>query len=168
MATTKTGTSSVSTPGTIEVRPATAEDHGPLVDLVLQAWDAQAVAEGLDPKSRPSQRRVRATLVDAGEDGRRSLLLAVEDGTIVGFGEMWVLPDLFVGGEVALLRTLYVDPRLREQGVGTVLVERLLEVAHARDARTVRVTSSIDNVEGLSFFQRRGLRSTGLVLTRNL
>lgn len=77
------------------------------------------------------QLEVTPTIVAGWDDGQAFGL--VDDGVLVGYGELWVDEE---EDEVELAR-LIVDPARRRQGVGRQLVSRLAERARSYDTGTV-------------------------------
>lgn len=61
----------------------------------------------------------------------------------------------FDGGDCEIV-TLNGDPRGR--GIGTALVEAVVEHARSRGCRRVRVTTTNSNLDALRFYMRRGFR----------
>jgi ribosomal protein S18 acetylase RimI-like enzyme len=64
--------------------------------------------------------------------------------------------------------------RVREnEGIGTALIEKVVEEAKANQCRRVHLTTTNDNLRGLGFYQKRGfqlcaLRVNAMEETRNL
>ena len=95
--------------------------------------------------------------------------------TIVSNGNLFdaaALPALVAGdreglatyalepGGVAELVSL--DARTPRGGAGTALIDALAAVLRARGVRTLRLTTSNDNIDALRFYQRRGFRLTAI------
>ena len=82
------------------------------------------------------------------EDVQEFLVAARPDGEVVGCGALHVLWE-----DLAEVRTLAVDPKLKGEGVGHALLERLLD--RARDLGVRRLFCLTFEVE---FFGRHGFR----------
>lgn len=92
-------------------------------------------------------------LADLVEDPDVLLIVAEEEGTVVGF------VDVALGAEAAI-RWLHVDPDARGEGVGTRLFEQARSEAGEHDLPLVaRVLA--ENEEGKGFPERFGLARTG-------
>jgi GNAT superfamily N-acetyltransferase len=89
---------------------------------------------------------------------RASILLCEEEGRAVGVAYISYVWTLEHGGHSAWLEELYVEPALREQGLGSALLEAA--IATARDAGCaaldLEVEASHARVESL--YARRGFR----------
>ena len=131
------------------VRLATTEDAAVLARLL---WDFNTEFE---------------TEVDAVEvlDGRFTRILglpevfavlAEREGRAVGFALVTLRPAIWFDGPVSQLEELYVVPDLRDQGIGT----RVLELcrAHARDLGSLEMHINVDevDVDTRRFYERHG------------
>ncbi|HEY3750477.1 MAG TPA: GNAT family N-acetyltransferase [Pseudonocardiaceae bacterium] len=81
-------------------------------------------------------------------------LLAERDGEIVG-----VLTYTQVGDAVEVVT---IDALHRLAGIGTALIDAVVEVAAELGATRLVLTTTNDNVDAIRFYQRRGFRLTGL------
>jgi putative acetyltransferase len=81
---------------------------------------------------------------------RNEFFVAVEDGAVIGFGEL----DQ-AGGEI---QGLYVSPDVASRGVGRKLLWTLEERARVFGLKSLHLTSSLNAV---SFYERAGYRSLG-------
>lgn len=79
----------------------------------------------------------------------------IETSVVIGFMVYWVTAD-----EVQLM-LLSVDPKYRRRGVGSALMERLLEQAAAAAATQIVLELRASNVAARSLYDRFGFRSTG-------
>jgi len=96
------------------------------------------------------QRDVTPELVAGWDEGQAFGL--VDDGVLVGYGELWVDDD-----EVEIAR-LIVDPARRRQGLGRALVARLAERARAYDTGTVFLRVHPDNDSAVRVYLAAGFR----------
>ncbi|MEW6239324.1 MAG: GNAT family N-acetyltransferase [Chloroflexota bacterium] len=66
-----------------------------------------------------------------------------------------------------------IDSLRENEGIGTALIEKVIEEAKASQCRRVHVTTTNDNLRALGFYQKRGfqfcaLRVNALEKTRNI
>lgn len=92
-------------------------------------------------------------LAERAEDPDALLVVAEDEGTVVGFVDVEL-------GEAAAVQWLHVDPEHRGRGAGTQLFERARSEARDRDLPAIaRVLA--ENEEGKGFPERFGLRRSG-------
>ena len=84
---------------------------------------------------------------------RGALLVAVEDGAVLGCAGLRLLPD-----GVAEVTRVYVAPAARRRGLGASLVTEVERLARAHGARTLRLDTRADLVEARRLYARAGVR----------
>lgn len=72
-------------------------------------------------------------------------LVAVSDGKVVGLAHIRPQPKPLLGKNAGFLDDLFVDPALRGQGVGRLLIEGIAAVARERNWVSVRWITAPDN-----------------------
>jgi len=101
-----------------------------------------------------------------------SYLVAGEDGRDVGYAFLHVesgLDDTFeVKGGVIHLVSLVVDPALRSQGVGAVLMRAVERIATVAGIDTLKVAVMAGNDRARSFYLRSGFAAGEEILYRRL
>jgi ribosomal protein S18 acetylase RimI-like enzyme len=100
------------------------------------------------------------------------------DSVVVGRGEVWIPADLpgfavFEDGRCIGLVTYKVDGEACEivtidalkegQGIGTALLDAVVEAAREAGCARVQLLTTNNNVRALAFYQKRGFRLVGLV-----
>ena len=124
---------------------------------------ALAYREFVPPDPSPGWEEYLDSIADiAGRGDRTTVLVAVENGRIVGSATIEI--DATVGDDdrelppdVAALRMLGVDPAVRRAGIGRALVEASMDAARARGKRrfilrtTSRMTSAQRLYESMGF-----------------
>jgi ribosomal protein S18 acetylase RimI-like enzyme len=143
------------------VEPAEYEEAGRVT--------ARAYQEFVPPDPNPGWVEYLDSIADiAGRVDRTSVLVAAEDGRILGTATVEI--DATIGDDdrdlppdVAALRMLGVDPAVRRAGIGRALVEASMEAARARGKRrfilrtTSRMTSAQRLYESMGFRRDPGL-----------
>jgi len=123
----------------VTVRPLAPDDHD---------WASEALTAGLGGRLQTRRGELIDVLADAG-------YVASRDGERVGL--LTWRPD--GPDRVELSALLAIVPRA---GVGTALVQALLERAAPSGSREIRVTTTNDNLAALAFYQRLGFRLVAL------
>jgi ribosomal protein S18 acetylase RimI-like enzyme len=137
---------------TAEIRPATADDIGAIVDVAEAAWYA-AYGGALDPSTVAAaiaEYYDRELLETAVETDDVAFYVAEDDG-VAGFAsaeQTWA--------DEVELHTIYVHPDRWGEGIGSALLDRT--VAWAREQNVDRIACGVlaDNAVGVGFFEANG------------
>src|SRR5919199_1587011 len=138
------------------VREATAEDARALYVL------AQELADALGDRS-PRPEAVRARLSELLEEPRVRVLVAEDEGGIVGAASLWIKPDLAHGDTVIEVPMLVVASNARRRGVGKLLVEEIQSIAAAENGALIELVATRENDAARAFY-----RSLGFVETEHI
>lgn len=84
-------------------------------------------------------------------------LLAGEPAVAVGL--VTYRPNVWYPGPVALLDELYVEPQLRDRGIGTALITRLVADSIAAGVSAIEVNVDEGDVDARRFYERHGFIS---------
>jgi len=133
------------------VRPAERKDRPQLLDLIEGYF-----AFYRTPFARP---KVEALLDLLEQDSGLGVQLVVEaDGRLQGFASLYACVDTLVADRILVMNDLFVDPSLRNRGIGAALFDASLAYATAhRYARLDWVTAR-DNRDAQRFYDRHGGR----------
>ena len=133
------------------VRPAERKDRPQLLDLIEGYF-----AFYRTPFFRP---KVEALLDLLEQDSGLGVQLVVEaDGRLQGFASLYACVDTLVADRILVMNDLFVDPSLRNRGIGAALFDASLAYATAhRYARLDWVTAQ-DNRDAQRFYDRHGGR----------
>lgn len=89
--------------------------------------------------------------------GRYGLLVIVnEKNEVLGFLDYWFLSCFVKGGILFLIQNMRVLPGYRNKGLGTLLVNKLGEIALEKGCKEIQVISSL---KARGFYERFGLKS---------
>lgn len=67
-------------------------------------------------------------------------------------------PNVWYEGRVALLDELYVEPQLRDQGIGSRVMGLLLSECRARNVDLVEINVDEADVDAMRFYEHHGFR----------
>jgi len=144
-------------PGII-IRPTKLEDFDEILPLLKQLWPANS----LDLKA------ARDIFTKGLASDRRACLCACQGDLIIGFCTLIVRDCLWLQGDVGYLCDLVVDQEHRGSGVGTALVEKVVEIARERGCRHVELDSGFHRTAAHQFYERRGFEKRAFLFSRIL
>lgn len=137
----------------LEIRSAEKRDVSSLVDLAEEYMSGEATSEKrIDMLSR--------SLENPGYE----LLVAELDRKIVGFIDHWIVCDFVHGGKLSYIQNLYVASRHRRKGIGSKLLENVLNNAKEREVAEIHVVTEFDNKPAIDLYRKHGLVKESLQL----
>jgi GNAT superfamily N-acetyltransferase len=147
-------------PADLEIRPATLDDLPTIVEML--ARDSMT-----SQSSSPTPGQFKAfEEITAHPDNE--LIVATLDGQIVATLQLTFIPGLSNDGAWrAQFEAVRVRADLRNQRIGTRLIEWVIERARTRGCRIVQLTSNIARVDARRFYERLGFIAshTGMKLS---
>ena len=123
----------------LEIRPAAGADRDAVVRLLLAQFEEHAISTSADALG------AGIDYILARPDAGR-ILVAIRDGVVVAVAAVTFTRGLEHGGRSAWLEELYVQPSLRNVGVGTALLRAAFDVALAGGA--VAMDLEVDAAHG--------------------
>jgi GNAT superfamily N-acetyltransferase len=139
--------------------PADADTVGALAVALTEEISAVVGNRQFDLDPAATVALCRALL----EDGRYTVLLAVEDGAVAGFAGLSEGRSLYAGGAMGTIQELYVVPARRSHGVGAALLDAAAALARERGWQRLEVCTpplpAFDR--SLAFYERHGYAVTG-------
>ena len=85
-------------------------------------------------------------------------LVAEMDGTLQGFASLYACLDTLVADRILVMNDLFVDPSLRNRGVGAALFDASLAYATAHGYARLDWVTAADNQDAQRFYDRHGGR----------
>ena len=133
----------------LSLRFATPEDADAVFRLVL----ALAKYERLEHEVVSTSLDLRKTLADP--ESNVEVLLAQCSGETIGFALFFENFSTFLGKPGLYLEDLFVQPDFQGEGVGTALVQRLIEIAKERNYGRVEWTVLDWNEPAIKFYKEK-------------
>ena len=139
---------------TITVRHALPSDADAVLTLMRELAEHEELAQYF--------RLTRDALIRFCFDAppRMEILVAVEGETVVGYASFMTQLSPWAGRDYMFLDDLYVVPRLRGSGAGSLLMKRIGEIAIERDG-DVRWHVETENVSAQKFYRAIGAQLRG-------
>ncbi|CAN5475532.1 GNAT family N-acetyltransferase [soil metagenome] len=137
-------------PATPEAIPRLAELLGILFDQEEEFFaNPEAHAEGL--------RQIMA------DPATGFILMAEEEGQILGMVNILLTVSTFLGTRVAILEDLVIDPSHRGRGIGTALIETAIGQARALGCRRISLVTDGSNAPARHLYRKLGFIESTMV-----
>lgn len=149
------------------VRPATPADTPALAALAAHAFretyraldDPREIQDYIDEHFAPEV--LAAGLAEA---GAVTLLLVDAQGSLSGYARVRTdpAPECVAGASPVHLDRLYLDPSRKRGGLGTRLMDAVLDWARAHDRHTIWLGVDHRNAAARAFYARHGFTDVGI------
>lgn len=143
----------------VSIRPATSQDMDGMVELLRQLFSIEADFAFNEER----QRRGLALLLS---NPRCCLLVAADQGRVVGMCSGQVVISTAEGGPSLLVEDVVVHTDWRGQGLGRRLLEELEDWATLRNIGRLQMLADRNNDQALGFYRRLGWQKTQLICLR--
>jgi len=152
-------------------RLANPGDHQALFPMLRQLRLRQ---QQLDPalyQLHPdAERRFLRWVGEVGEDPRTTLMVAEEQGQIIGFVYAVVEKDLpiYLLDEIAVIREWWVEPAFRRRGAGKALIDLALKEMAAVGVCQLRVRTAAGDTDARAVLGHCGFRAGTCEMVKDL
>ena len=133
-----------------KIRPATADD----VPILLAFIHGMAEYEQLADQVTATEETLRMSLF--GDPPAAEALLAFEDDNPAGFAVYFHTYSTFLARRSMYLEDIYVSPRYRRRGLGTLLLRRMAAIAVERDCGRFEWIALDWNTDAHRFYEGSG------------
>ena len=134
------------------VRPAERQDRPQLLELIKGYFAFYRTPF-------PTESKLEALLDLLEEDpGLGVQLVADADGRLQGFASLYACFDTLVADRILVMNDLFVDPPLRNDGVGAALFDASLAYATVHGYARLDWVTAVDNQGAQRFYERHGGR----------
>jgi GNAT superfamily N-acetyltransferase len=135
-----------------EILPAIAGDQNVVADLPVEQMREHRVLSD----AQRLRKVVGHVLVDP---QRGYILVAKDDGRLIGVAYAATILSVEHGGYVAWLEELYVSPSYRGKGVGTALLEAVMAQARQLGLSVIDLEVDVEHRRAESLYRRFGFHS---------
>lgn len=95
-----------------------------------------------------------------------TILMAKHKNNAIGMITMQRQISTSEGSYVGVIEDLVVDESFRKMGIGTLLIESIMEIAHNNGFSRIQLAADKENIKALNFYQQRGFSKTNLNIYR--
>lgn len=140
-----------------QFRPARHSDLEAIVALLADD-QMSAGREAPDPPLPPAY---RVAFDEIAADPRQLPLVVEEEGRLVGYLQLSLIPGLaFRGLKRGLIESVRIASDRRGAGLGAALIAHAVELARVNGCRLVQLTSTNERVDAHRFYERLGFVAT--------
>ena len=140
------------------LRPCTHADFSDVLRLLQQLW----------PNQRFDQARLQEIFERALTSDAQRLICAVDDGRLIGFCSLTLKNNLWQQGYLGHIDELVVDETCRGRGIGTQLLNAIVEIAKKCGCRRVELDSAFHRQAAHKFYEREGFENRAYLFSKKL
>ncbi|MGZ5056075.1 MAG: GNAT family N-acetyltransferase [Methylobacter sp.] len=144
----------------MQITPANASDIPVLCELLNILFAQEADFE----PDCDAQSRGLARIISNPEVGL--IVVARQDGQIVGMVNLLYTVSTALGDRVALLEDMVVSPNVRGSGVGSRLLEQAIQFARLDGCKRITLLTDRTNEPAQRFYQKHGFGSSAMIPLR--
>ena len=141
----------------MSIRPATRADLGRIVEMLAD----DPLGATREVVSDPVDNAYERAFADIESQGSNMILVAEQDGAIVGCLQLTMVPGLSRrGAKRAFIEGVRVSADHRGSGIGQLLMEDAIGRARAASCSLVQLTTDATRKDAHRFYDRLGFRAT--------
>src|SRR6202035_2063328 len=134
------------------VRPAEREDRPQLLELIRGYFAFYRTPF-------PAESKIETILDQLQRDPALGVqLVGEEGGPLYGFASLYACLDTLIADRILVMNDLFVDPSLRNRGIGAALFDASLAYATAHGYARLDWVTAADNRDAQRFYDRMGGR----------
>ena len=100
--------------------------------------------------------------------GKTHTLVAIHEGTVVGMATVQTLISTAEGGPVGLVEDVIVDRKFRGRGIGTLLLDRIVDWGRSQNLMRLQLLADRENYSALAYYVKHGWSTTSLICLRKM
>ncbi len=144
----------------VQITPANASDIPVLCELLDILFSQEADFK----PDHEAQSRGLARIISSPEVGL--IVVARQDGQVVGMVNLLYTVSTALGDRVALLEDMVVSPNARGSGVGSRLLEQAIQFARLSGCKRITLLTDRANESAQRFYQRHGFGFSAMIPLR--
>lgn len=141
----------------MRIRNARLEDLERLLELYREPNSLYQEARAL------AEEEARQRFAEVLGDEHQQVLVAEENGVVVGTLVLVIIPNLAHGGApYAVIENVVVDKSRRGEGIGTTLIREAMGRAQESNAYKLSLTANLGRARAHAFYRELGMKETHL------
>ncbi len=154
------------------VRKYESRDEQQLRVVAIQNYVEQLREDRSADAEDPAVHAYLEHIVQMQESGKGVILIAEQEKKVIGFvclsGPASTTADKGNEGAFAFMSDLFVVPEHRNEGVGSLLVQKIEERARAMGADNVALRVAVDNAGSRHFYMKNQYQEKFVVMSKGL
>lgn len=140
----------------ITIRNAVLGDAVRMAEILREiGWSSRRNSLPLEEVSKPIEKLIEHCINNS--HGHSMLAAVDEDDTVVGFTCVHWVPFVMLGSWEGYVSDMFVSPEASGMGVGTTLIERVIEEGESRGCMRLMVTNGKEKASyKLGFYKKLG------------
>ena len=145
-----------------EIKIATINHIPELVNLLNLLFDQE---EDFIPDTNKQRLGLMQIIVNP---DKGHILALLENNKIIGMVNLLYTISTALGGKVAILEDMILDPEKRGSGQGTILLQAAIDFAKQKECLRITLLTDVINKDAIRFYQKLGFVKSGMTPLRLL
>ncbi len=141
-----------------QIRKCSTPDFEQIAALLLQLW----------PQKAQNLSKLRAVYDRALVTTSQRYICAVDNGDVLGFCSMSIKNSLWEEGTIANIDEFVVDDEARGQGIGSALLEYMIEQARKSGCTRIELDSAFHRTDAHAFYEHKGFEKRAFLFSMEL
>ena len=142
----------------IQIRDCTEADFEQIVGLLSQLW----------PDTQLDTQQLKEVFTRGLSSSHQRYICATINSKVIGFCSLTVKNNLWQQGYLGHIDELVVNEQNRGLGVGSQLLDRIVEIARQMGCRRVELDSAFHRDKGHKFYEQRGFEKRAYLFSKQL
>jgi len=155
---------------TLNIRPFKPLDLDILVSFWREIENNPTLSGDLFSPSQENETRWRKHILSVYEEDENQILIAENDGKIVGFIKIKILVThpLVSNIKCSLISDMYVLPEFRRKGIASTLMNRVFEYVKSKGVTHVRLNVMESNIPAYNLYEKMGFVDYSIIMMKQL
>ncbi|BFH73131.1 GNAT family N-acetyltransferase [Sulfurisphaera javensis] len=141
------------------IRKASEKDLEILTDMFTRMYQLNSEFDPLLEVSQDLEEKVKESIKKSFNDNNVLLIVAEEDGKVVGGARVFISNrEFYIPEKVGMIQEIYVYPAYRRNGIGESLINYIEKELKERGIETILARFPAKNMIATSFYTKKGFR----------
>lgn len=145
-----------------QIRQATVDD----IDALCKLLDILFSQEVEFVPNKASQENGLQTIIE--NEALGDIYVAVKDEKVVAMVNVLYSYSTALGGKVAILEDMIVNPIYRDKKIGTTLLSKVIRILKEQGIKRVTLLTDEDNFKAHNFYAKNGFERSSMIAFRQI